>query len=238
MRSPLGTLWGISAGTGDPELITLKGLRHLQAAPVVAFPAGTGDRAGIAEAIIQDYLQSHQIRLPLIFPYVCDPDQLDRAWQIAADRVGYYLDRQKDVAFACEGDISFYSTFTYLAQTLSDRYPDLTIRTVPGVASPMAAAASLGIPLAQRDQKLAIIPAVYGVEDLAPAMQWAEVVVLMKFRLVYRQIWTFLSEKKLLDRAWIVERASSSRQVIYDRLGDRPDLELSYFSILIVRVRS
>ncbi|MBV8738804.1 MAG: precorrin-2 C(20)-methyltransferase, partial [Alphaproteobacteria bacterium] len=34
-----GRLYGIGVGPGDPELLTLKGLRLLQAATVVAYPA-------------------------------------------------------------------------------------------------------------------------------------------------------------------------------------------------------
>ena len=34
-----GTLYGIGVGPGDPELITLKAHRVLQAAPVLAYPA-------------------------------------------------------------------------------------------------------------------------------------------------------------------------------------------------------
>ena len=44
----LGTLYGISVGPGDPELITLKGLRILKEVPVVAFPAGSHGKPGIA----------------------------------------------------------------------------------------------------------------------------------------------------------------------------------------------
>ncbi|MEM7756641.1 MAG: SAM-dependent methyltransferase, partial [Cyanobacteria bacterium P01_A01_bin.40] len=36
----LGKLYGVSVGTGDPELITVKGLRILQNSHVIAFPAG------------------------------------------------------------------------------------------------------------------------------------------------------------------------------------------------------
>ena len=32
-----GTLWGIGVGTGDPELLTLKALRLIKAAPVVCY---------------------------------------------------------------------------------------------------------------------------------------------------------------------------------------------------------
>ena len=34
-----GTLYGIGVGPGDPDLITLKAYRVLQAAPVLAYPA-------------------------------------------------------------------------------------------------------------------------------------------------------------------------------------------------------
>ena len=34
-----GTLYGLGVGPGDPELITLKALRLLRAAPVLAYPA-------------------------------------------------------------------------------------------------------------------------------------------------------------------------------------------------------
>ena len=38
-----GALIGIGVGPGDPDLITVKGLAALRAAPVLAYP-GAGDR--------------------------------------------------------------------------------------------------------------------------------------------------------------------------------------------------
>ena len=52
---------------------------------------------------------------------------LTQAWQQAAEQVWQYLDIGQDVAFVCEGDISFYSTFTYLAQTLQQLHPQSLI---------------------------------------------------------------------------------------------------------------
>lgn len=229
-----GILYGISVGTGDPELITMKGLRLLQQASIVAFPQGKGNQQGIAESIIKSYLQPHQYLLSLNFPYVQDGEILSQAWEKAALRVWEFLQKGEDVAFACEGDVSFYSTFTYLAQNLQKLHPDVEIQTIPGVSSPMAAASALGLPLTMQHQKLAILPAIYTINELEQVLDWAEVVVLLKVSSVYEQVWQVLQQRKLLNQAWVVEKASFSEQVIYDNLSDFQTLNLSYFSILII----
>jgi precorrin-2/cobalt-factor-2 C20-methyltransferase len=233
----LGHLYGISVGTGDPELITLKGLRLLRQADVIAFPAGLHQKPGIAEQIITPWFTRQQHLLPLNFPYTRDEDTLMNAWQQAADQVWDYLAQGQDVAFACEGDVSFYSTFTYLAQTLREHHPELVIETVPGVSSPYAAAATLGIPLTCQGQRYVVLPALYRVAELEKVLQWADVVVLLKVGSVYGQVWQVLRQWELLDRSWVVERATMPDQQIYDDLRDRPTLQLSYFSVLIIHNR-
>jgi precorrin-2/cobalt-factor-2 C20-methyltransferase len=233
----IGILYGISLGTGDPELITVKGLRLLQKVSVVAFPAGMGGKAGIAEQIASPWLGTNQQKLALHFPYVQDETVLQQAWQEAAKQVWQYLKLGHDVAFVCEGDISFYSTFTYLAQTLAELHPEAVIERVPGICSPMAAAAEVGMPLTVRSDRLVVLPALYTVHELEAVLEWADVVVLMKVSSVYEQVWQVLQQHDLLDRAWVVERATFPDRVIYTDLRDRPSLKLSYFSLLVVYLR-
>lgn len=230
----LGILYGISVGTGDPELITLKGLRLLKSVPIVAFPLGVGNKPGMAEQIVSPWLDVRQQKVGLHFPYVRDEEILERAWQAAATKVWHYLETGRDVAFVCEGDGSFYSTFNYLAQTLTRLHPEVAIETVPGVSSPMAAAASLGLPLTVRHQRLAVLPALYNLEELENVLTWADVIVLMKVSSVYREVWQVLQKHNLLDRSAIVERVTLPEQKIYRDLQNFPNLELSYFSVLIV----
>jgi precorrin-2/cobalt-factor-2 C20-methyltransferase len=234
----IGILSGISVGPGDPELISLKGLRLLQAASVVAFPAGVKGKPGIAEQIVAQWLSAKQVQLPLVFPYVQDEEVLAAAWQAAAEQVWYYLKQGQDVAFACEGDVSFYSTFTYLAQTLQQMHPQVQVQTVPGVCSPMAAAAAIGLPLTVRGQKLVVLPALYTVSELEAILDWADVVVLLKVSSVYEQVWQLLERRNLLDRSYVVERATLPNQVVYNDLRDRPHLELPYFSLLLVQIKA
>lgn len=230
----IGILYGISVGTGDPELITVKGLRLLQKAPIVAFPQGKNNQFGIAENIINSYLQPHQQKLALEFPYVQDQQILTEAWKQAAQDVWEFLKQNKDIAFACVGDVSFYSTFTYLAETLQKLYPESIVKMIPGVSSPMSGAAALGLPLTRQNERLAVLPALYSINELDLVLHWAEVVVLLKISSVYTQIWQILAQRNLLNQAWVIEKASFPDQVIYRNLGDRPCLNLSYFSLLII----
>jgi precorrin-2/cobalt-factor-2 C20-methyltransferase len=232
----IGTLYGIGVGPGDPELLTIKGLRLLQQSPIVAFPAGISDHRGMAQQIVSPWLRSDQIQLPLTFPYVRDEAELDRAWKHAAETAWQHLKQGRDIAFVSEGDVSFYSTFTYLAQTLQQLHPEAIVQTIPGICSPLAAVAALGIPLTTQDCRLAVIPALYGLEELETALNWADTVVLMKMSSRYRDIWQRLQQRQLLASAYVVEYATLPQQVIYADLRDRPDLKLSYFSIAIVQV--
>lgn len=236
MNLQIGTLYGISVGPGDPELITLKGLRILKQVPVVAFPAGIRGKLGMAQQIVDEWLGRHQVQLSLSFPYVQDQGILTQAWKSAAEKVWQYLRTGQDVGFVCEGDISFYSTFTYLAQVLQQLHPESIVQAIPGVCSPMAAASAIGIPLTVREQRLAVLPALYNVEELESVLGWADVVVLLKVSSVYPEVWNVLHRKHLLEYSCVVERVTLPEQVIYEDLRDRSDLKLPYFSLLIVRV--
>lgn len=236
MNQTIGKLYGVGVGPGDPELITLKGWRLLNESTVVAFPAGMGNRPGVAQQIVSAWLRPDQVQLALVFPYVQDDTVLVQAWEAAAETVWPYLQQGQDVVFVSEGDVSFYSTFTYLAQTLQQQHPELVVEAIPGISSPMAAAAVLGMPLTVRSQRLMVLPALYTVSDLETAIATADVVVLMKVSSVYEQVWSVLKQHHLLQHSYIVERATQPTQVIYADLSNRPTLDLPYFSILIVQV--
>ena len=232
----MGTLYGIGVGPGNPESLTLKGLRILKQSPVVAFPAGIGGKPGFAQEIVAEWLREEQVQLPLTFPYVQDTDILMAAWQKAAEEVWYYLNLGQDVAFVCEGDVSFYSTFNYLAETLQQIEPTAVVEMIPGVSSPMAAAAAIGLPLTIRGDRLVVLPALYNMEELETIIKWADVIVLMKVSSVYEKVWQVLHRYQLLDNAWVVERVTLPNQAIYRDLRDRPTLNLSYFSLMIIKI--
>ncbi|MEM7796691.1 MAG: precorrin-2 C(20)-methyltransferase [Cyanobacteria bacterium P01_C01_bin.118] len=230
-----GRLWGISVGPGDSELLTLKGLRILQTVDVVACPQNRQGEPGMAYTIVKSHLRPEQTILPLDLPFVRDPVQLQQAWRLAGERLVPLLAQGQDVAFITEGDASLYSTFSYVAQSVYRLAPSIEITTVPGVCSPLAAMAALNRPLSLGAEKIAILPALYDVSELTHALEWADVVVLMKVSSVFGQVWHTLKKMGLLEHASLVERVGSPEEKKYPSLVNLADYKPPYFSILIVR---
>lgn len=152
----MAIFYGVSAGPGDPELLTLKALRVIEKCPVIAVPrtAGGGMLAlDIARGAAE--LEGKTI-LPLEFSMSPDPDVLHRAHIRAAELVEVHLKAGRDVAMLSIGDVSVYSTFGYIMDILKERGYETVM--IPGVPSFCAAAARLGISLASGDEPLHILP--------------------------------------------------------------------------------
>lgn len=231
----MATLWGISTGPGDPEWLTLKAHRILQQVPLVACPQNRQGQAGMAFAIASHYLNPTATLLPLYLPFTQDEAALAAAWTDAGTQLVSYLAQGQDVAFIAEGDVSLYSTFTYIALAVRALLPDVTIIPIPGVCSPLAAAAIATHPLSLGSEKIAILPALYHVDELAQALGWAEVVVLLKVGSVFTEVWPLLAERGLLLQSSLVEWIGWPQQKVYTDLRELREYRPPYFSVLIIR---
>src|SRR5712691_11185210 len=93
----IGQLQGLGLGPGDPELVTLKALRLLRAAPVVAYPAPeTG--ASFARRIVAQWLDPAQREIAIRFPMRPGPPPA-AIYQSAAAQLAAVLDGGQDVAY-------------------------------------------------------------------------------------------------------------------------------------------
>jgi precorrin-2/cobalt-factor-2 C20-methyltransferase len=137
------------------------------------------------------------------------------AWDNTAKELISILAKGQDIAFIAEGDISFYSTFTYIARSVNNLAPSVQIEAISGICSPLAAAAALKIPLSIGNEKIAILPALYSIAELEKALDWAEVVILSKLSSVFREVWQLLAQKHLLEQASLVEWIGGQRRKFF-----------------------
>ena len=174
-----GRLIGVGVGPGDPELLTLKGLRVLREADEVFVPVADTGEVGRAEATVREYLELDRIKR-LLFTLSDDEGARTRNWENAAGEVSEALRAGKTCAFATIGDPNVYSTFTYLARAVQEVLPELDIETVPGITAMQDLASKSGTVLLEGDERLALLPFTAGGDRLREALLSFETVVCYK----------------------------------------------------------
>ena len=223
-----GRLLGIGVGPGDPELLTLKAVRYLRTAPVVAYVSASG-RPSLARQIAAVHLPGGQREINLALPMQPLPELAQAAYDEGASRIGAELEQGRDVAVLCEGDPLFYGSFSQLLVRLMPYSAEI----VPGVASFAAAAAAARQPLVARAESFLVVPATAPLEQLRARLAQSEAAAILKLGRHVDKVRRLLDELGLLERAIYVERASTERERVM-RLTDFTDDEAPYFALILL----
>jgi precorrin-2/cobalt-factor-2 C20-methyltransferase len=158
-------LIGVGMGPGDPELVTVRAVRVLRTADRVFVPVLAAGDTGRAEATVRAHAGHERIeRLVFALNERDDAARRERHWDAAGERVAAWLTASGGgtAAFATIGDPNVYSTFTYLAQTVSSLVDGVAIETVPGITAMQALAAASGVTLAEGSERLTLLPLARG----------------------------------------------------------------------------
>ncbi len=232
-----GHLFGVGVGPGDPELITLKALRIVQAADVVAYPAAQHGRSN-ARICIASELRPSQIEIPMIFPVTTETTKHPGGYEMAlsdfydecAKNIATHLDSGRNVAVLCEGDPFFYGSYMYIHDRLANKYET---EVIPGVCSVMAAAARLSTPIVRRDTELTILPGTLSEATLTTRLADGGAYAIMKLGRNFEKVRNAIRNAGLADRARYIERATMTTERIIP-LDDVDAATVPYFSLLIV----
>lgn len=223
-----GILFGVSVGPGDPELITVKALRTMERCPVIAVPR-TGNSKTLALDIARQAtdLRDKEI-LYLDHRMVKDPEILQQQYQENAEQVIAYLKQGHHVALLNLGDVSVYSTYSYIAEEVKSA--GFRCEMIPGVTSFCACAALLNQSLTEATKPLSIFPGSY--KDLAAALDTPGGKVLMKSTKALPALRAAILERGLTDKTMVVSDCGLLTQSVHAITDE--DIQ-SYFSTILIR---
>ena len=232
-----GRLIGVGVGPGDPELLTLKAVRALAEADVVAHFAKTGN-VGNARRIVQDHLRAGVEELPLLYPVTTElpkdcaayGEAIGAFYDNSASAVARHLDAGRTVAVISEGDPLFYGSYMHLHVRLAPRY---RTEIVPGVTAMSGCWSSAGAPIAQGDDVLMVLPATLPEAELERRLKDADAAVVMKLGRHLEKVRRVLRRTGRLPQAIYVERGTTSESVTM-RLDEKRDDAAPYFSVILL----
>ena len=223
-----GKLIGLGVGPGDPELLTIKAVKALEAAGVVAFIATAG-RASRAREIAGGYVRAGIRELVAVMPMGADIEATNRAYgQLLTGIVGE-LGQGNDVVFLCEGDPLLYGSFAHLVERLGSRFESMAI---PGITSMTAASALAMKPLAVREQALAILPATLPPARLTALLREVERVVILKVGRHLAKVRQALDAARMSQGALLIENVTNKDQRMRP-LAEVGDDAVPYFSLIL-----
>jgi precorrin-2/cobalt-factor-2 C20-methyltransferase len=235
-----GKLYVIGVGPGDPELLTIKGVRILNEISCLCVPKGRQEGSSLALSIVKRVvnLEGKEI-IEAHFPMkeTRNPDhegELDPKWDETVFTVSSRLSQGIDMAFITIGDPAIYSTFFYLYERLLGANQDLQVEIIPGVSSINASAARARISLGLADEKIALLPATY-VRNLREIFETFDTIVLMKVHRVFDKVLEILDELHLTANAIYVSKAGMEDEKIARDVTTLKEEDLNYFSMVIVR---
>ena len=140
----------------------------------------------------------------------------------------------RDAVFLVEGDASTYATFGHLARAVRELAPEVVVEVIPGVSSYCAAAAAVGLPLADADDTLAVIPTSYGVAVIDHLLDEFDSLVLLKVKPLLDEVIDLLERRNLLAETVFIEKVGTPEERLIRDVTTLKGETVSYLSLMLI----
>lgn len=209
----IGKVFLIGAGPGDPELITVKAVKHLKTADIVLT-----DRL-VSDEILSLYTSS-SAKIIYVGKDGCNKEK-SVSQQETNEMIVEFALKGKKVIRLKGGDVAFFSNVLD-ELTMLNKY-QIEYEIIPGITSASGASAYAGIPLTARNYSKGVRFLTYSKEKTHDKNYWKELAQTSDTLVFYMtgQIWNSLakhfienevaSDKKMA----IIEQATTPYQKVY-----------------------
>ncbi|PCI03657.1 MAG: precorrin-2 C(20)-methyltransferase [Flavobacteriaceae bacterium] len=229
-----GKIYGVSLGPGDPDLITLKGLKILEKVDKIYFPGSLyadGSKLSYAMSILENYSLDSTKMQGFYLEMDLERVQAKKVYETTYQLIKKDYEKGLSIAVVSEGDLNTFSSFSYiLEKILADK---LSVSLVPGITSYAMGASENLAPLCLQNDRLLIIPRVQTEAQLQEALDNYDTVVLMKIKSVIPVLEAVLSKKAY--RINYSEKLGTAAQFTSSNWEEIITRDIPYFSLITIR---
>ena len=235
MSTP-GMFCGIGVGPGEPGLIPVIAWEFLKRCDVIFVPrATTKDHSAARRCLPPNEIPDERFR-QVEFTMDSNRDVLCEHYRTLAEMIAAELRAGKDIAYLTIGDPFMYSTYTYTLAALKDCLPELRHRTYPGVTSYCAVAAATEFPLGEGKERVLILPCPDNLPELRAAIEWHDIVVLMKIGKRLPAVLALLREMDIAANCAFARHVGMDDEVIRSGVHNMdPEKSLGYLATMLIR---
>lgn len=224
-----GTFYAVGVGAGNPLDMTLHAKQILEQADVIVIPVKKAGASSYAYHIAEQVADMQGAeKLELVFPMKSLADYRLHL-RNTLDSISSRLDAGKCVAMVTLGDVSVYSTATYVRQVLEEQ--GYATQVVAGLPSFCSGAAQAGVSLCENEESLLIMPAVRSKDAVETALQQFDNLVVMKAGKALSWLLPMLEEQGLLSCTVMLENVGMPDAYI----GVPRQTGGSYFTTLLIK---
>ena len=229
-----GEIYGVSLGPGDADLITLKGLKTLQKVDKIYYPGSLfkdGRKASYSHTILNAYNLDANKLVGFYLKMDLARVQAKDIYETTFQQILTDYNNGLSIAIVSEGDISTYSSFSYLLEKI--KVHDIAINLIPGITSYVHLASESQNPLSLQNEKVVIIPRIQSKDELEEAITNFDTVILMKIISVVNTITAVIDSEK--HKITYAERLGTSEQFITNDWTEAAQRKIPYFSLMMIK---
>lgn len=228
-------IFGVALGPGDPDLLTIKGLKILQKVDLIYYPGAkfpSGRRASYAWSILEQLDLDPQKCRGFYLAMKDDREEAEATYWAVFQEIMEAYQAGKTIAIVSEGDLNTYSSFSYLLKHIHQH--QLNLKLVPGISSFHLAAAEQQLPLCLQKEQLIVLPRLKEAALLEDALASFNCVVLMKIKSSMALIYEVLQQQQG-SKFYYFERLGTSEQFMSSNWEEIQKRDIPYFSLMIIR---
>lgn len=227
-------IYGVSLGPGDPDLITLKGLKVLQEADRIYYP-GSLFKSGVKSSYSLSILEHFKLDEAKLEGFYLEMDleriKASKLYDLTFEKIIEDYNKGLKIAIVSEGDVNTFSSFSYLLEKI--KAAKFSVALIPGITSYSLAASENLTPLCLQNEKLVILPRVQTEEELEEALRHFNTVVLMKIKSVMKVVNKVLSKGNYTIN--YSEKLGTKNQFTSSNLEEINKRDIPYFSLIIIK---